>query len=176
MDHAQEAGDHASRVFPPFDPSYFASQLFWLAVTFGVLYFIMSRIILPKIQDGLERRADKLTRDLDEAAAAEEKASQAQHDLEIKLAAARARARETAARTRAEVESEVAAETARVESDAEKRIANAAIRIAEAQAEAMKNVETVAASAASAIVEKLSGLSVTEDEARAAVSRATQGS
>ncbi len=42
-------GDHGSGVFPPFDPATFPSQLLWLAITFGALYLLMSRVALPRI-------------------------------------------------------------------------------------------------------------------------------
>jgi FAD/FMN-containing dehydrogenase len=43
-------GGHASGVFPPFDPSTFGSQLLWLAIIFGALYVLMSRIGLPRVE------------------------------------------------------------------------------------------------------------------------------
>src|SRR5690606_23669808 len=59
--------DHGSGVFPPFDPSTYASQLVWLAVTFGALYLLMSKIALPRIGEILEVRRDRIESDLAEA-------------------------------------------------------------------------------------------------------------
>ena len=43
---AKPSGDKAADgVFPPFDPAYFATQIFWLFLTFGVLYFLLSKIL-----------------------------------------------------------------------------------------------------------------------------------
>ena len=44
---------------PQFDPTYFASQFLWLAVAFALLYFLLNRLILPKIGSILEERAER---------------------------------------------------------------------------------------------------------------------
>lgn len=176
MATSPEAGSHgASGVFPPFDASSFPSQIFWLALTFGVLYLVMSRAILPRIGGAIERRSDKITTDLEEAAHLSDQATSAQQALEIKLAEARAKARETAAKAKAESEAEVAAETARVEAEVETRLTAAAQRIATVKTEAMKNVEEAASTAASAIVNKLTGVNVSADDAARAVANVVKG-
>ena len=51
--------------FPPFDVATFAGQLFWLAITFAALYWLMSTIALPRVGAILEERASTIARDLD---------------------------------------------------------------------------------------------------------------
>ena len=175
MATAPEAGEHASGVFPPFDASSYPSQIFWLALTFGVLYLFMSRIIAPRIAGAIERRNDKIASDLEDASKLNDRATEAQQALELKLADARARARDTAAKAKSEIEAEVAAETAKVEAEVEDRLSKAASRIADVQAEAMKNVESAAAGAAAAIVSKLAGADVSDKEASDAVAGVVKG-
>jgi F-type H+-transporting ATPase subunit b len=45
---------------PQFDPSSFSSQLFWLAICFGLIYFSMSKIFLPRIRDILKDRHNEI--------------------------------------------------------------------------------------------------------------------
>ena len=54
-----------SDVFPPFDTTHFSSQLLWLALTFGALYLLMSRVALPRIAGILENRQATISGDLD---------------------------------------------------------------------------------------------------------------
>ncbi len=172
-DHGAEV---ASGVFAPLnDYASYPSQIFWLALTFGVLYLFMSRMILPRIGGAIDRRADSITQDLEEASRMSDRAEAAQQSLEKELAEARGKARATAAQAKADVEAEVAAETAKVEAEVDARLAKAAASIAEVQASAMKNVEEVASTTASAIVNKLIGVDVSTDDASKAVSGVLKG-
>jgi len=49
-----EGAGHA-KVFPPLDPGTFAPQLIWLALTFGLLYLALKRVVLPSLT--LRRRS-----------------------------------------------------------------------------------------------------------------------
>lgn len=163
-----EAGHGAG--FPPFSQiDTFVSQIFWLAVTFAVLYFAASRWLLPRISKAIEDRGGAIARDVSAAAAASRDADTAVRKLEADMAAARARARDTAAKARAEADATVAAETARQEATLERKLSDAEKRIGDVRAAAMANVSTVAESTAAAIAEKLTGLKVAPDSARKAV-------
>ena len=169
------AAQGESGIFPPFDPTSFPSQIFWLALTFGVLYFFVSRVITPRISEGLERRADKISQDLKEAADLNDKAEADMQEAEKQLAKARAVARETAARNKAEIEARAAEENAKLEAEVEARLTEAASRIATVKAEAMKHVEEAAATTASEIVNALTGLEVDADDANKAVASVVKG-
>ena len=63
-----EATHSESGSFPQFDFSTFPSQIFWLALSFGVLYLALSRSVLPKLGGIIEKRGDTIAHSLDEAA------------------------------------------------------------------------------------------------------------
>ena len=58
--HAAESGG-----MPQLDPEFWFSQIFWLVITFGILYLILSKIILPKISDNLETRKSQVLENLE---------------------------------------------------------------------------------------------------------------
>ena len=58
---AAEAG------MPQLDPTYWASQAFWLILTFTVLYISIAKLYLPKIKNNLDDRENKIKDDLDAA-------------------------------------------------------------------------------------------------------------
>ncbi len=55
--HGAAAGGEHAASFPPFDASLFSSQLIWFAITFALLYYIVSRHILPNIASVVDKRA-----------------------------------------------------------------------------------------------------------------------
>ena len=176
MANTPDAAAHGgSDVFPPFDPASYPSQLFWLAITFGVLYFFVSRVIAPRISEGIERRTDKISQDLKEAADMNDQANASMQEAEKELAKARAAARDTAARNKAEIEAKAAEENARLEAEVEARLTEAGARIAKVKSEAMKNVEEAAATTAAEIVTIVSGLEIEADEANKAVAAVMEG-
>ena len=161
-------------VFPAFDATYFPSQIFWLIVTFGALYFILSRMILPRLGANLERRSDTIADDLDEAARLNEQAEDAQQALEVNLAKARTGARATVQQAEAKMAEEIAAETRKVDEQLEQKLDAAEARIAELRRQAMSNVEAVATDATEAILQRL-GMTLTKPEIEQAVSEAVKG-
>ena len=52
---------------PQFDHTFFVSQLVWLAITFTVLYLVLSRIALPRLAEVMDQRSSRLAADLDRA-------------------------------------------------------------------------------------------------------------
>src|SRR4051812_21405716 len=76
---------------PQLDSTWFASQLFWLLVSFAALYFLLARLVLPPLQGVLARRAQVMATDLDTAQRAKSQAEEARQAYERTLAEARAR-------------------------------------------------------------------------------------
>ena len=50
---------------PQLDPEFWFSQIFWLVITFGILYLVLSKLILPKISDNLETRKSQILDNLE---------------------------------------------------------------------------------------------------------------
>jgi F-type H+-transporting ATPase subunit b len=157
------AGEHGSK-FPPFDSTYFAAQLVWLALTFGALYLLMSRIALPRIGSILEARRRRISDDLAQSdqLGAKSQAVLAAHEQALSDAKGRAQILENEARQSASA----AAEARRKELDASLNvhIAEAEKSIAASRASAMSNVRGIAGEAAGAIVERLTGLRASDHE------------
>lgn len=161
----------APDVFPPFDPSTFAKQLFWLALSFGALYFLMARIALPRIGEVIEERRDRIQRDLDEAARLKAETDAALKAYEQSLADARGKAQGLAKETRDKLAAETEAERHRVEAELNAKLAETEKRIGETKTRALSSVDEIAVSTATDIVSMLTGKSVTADEVRQALAK-----
>jgi F-type H+-transporting ATPase subunit b len=173
-EHAAGA-EHAIR-FAPFDQvDTFPSQIFWLVVTFGVLYFVLAQRLLPKLARAIEERSSVIASNVAAAASASQRADDSVRDVEARIGEARARARATAAAAKAEADAKSAEASARAESVLNERLAAAEARIAAVRASAMANVASIAAEAAAAMTERLSGAPPSRDEVSRAVERAMGG-
>jgi F-type H+-transporting ATPase subunit b len=159
---AETAGK--SGAFPPFDPTYFASQILWLTITFGVFYLIMSRVVIPRMAGILESRHDRITRDLDEAQRIKSEADAAHAAYEHELAEAKRNAHGIAAEATEKAKAEVAQARAKVEAELADKLASAESRIAGIKSKAMGEVNTIAADTADEIVKLLMGGKSTKAE------------
>lgn len=161
-----------SGVFPPFDQTTFASQLLWLAITFGLFYLLMSRIVIPRIGGILETRHDRIAQDLDEASRLKAEADAAIASYEQELASARTKGNAIAATARDEAKARADAERAKIEASLQDKIAGAETRIAEIKAKALADVGTIAEETTAAVVEQLIGAKVSKAEVASAVKSA----
>jgi F-type H+-transporting ATPase subunit b len=168
------AGGHGGG-FPPFQVDTFGSQLLWLALTFGALYLIMSKIALPRIGAILEERSDRIQADLSEAARLKTETESAIESYEKALADARANAQKIANETRDALNAEADEARRKVEADLAAKLAAAESQIGKTKATAMANVEAIATDAAQSIIERLTGQSVGADAAKSAVAAALKG-
>ena len=157
-----------SEVFPPFDPASFGGQLLWLAITFAALYFLMSRVALPRIGSILETRRTRIEGDLKEAERLRQETEKAAAAYEAALAEARKNAHGIAEETRAGIKADIDGRRADVEAGLAKRVSAAEARIQADKDAALANVGSIAAETAQALVAKISG-NVTAAEAKAAV-------
>jgi F-type H+-transporting ATPase subunit b len=166
-------GEHGSGVFPPFDPATFPSQLLWLAITFGALYLLMSKIALPRIGGILENRKGLIDADLAAADASRQKTDAAIAAYESALAAAKSKAQGIANETREAIQSDLAAKRSAVEADLTAKVTAAEARIQSTKAEALTHVDEIAAETAQTVVTQLVG-DVSADSVRAAVAKAKE--
>jgi len=143
--------------FPPFETETYAGQLLWLAITFAALYFLLSRLVLPRLTGIIEGRRDVIARDLDEATAMKTRAEEAGASYERALSEARGRAQALAQETRAKLSAEAEAKRKVLEADLARRMAEAEASIASTKLQAMGNVRGIAVDTAAAIVERLTG-------------------
>lgn len=158
---AAHAADAASGGLPQFDFSTWSSQIFWLVVTFGLLYIVLAKIILPRIGAGISERGDRIADDLDAASRMNKEAVQAAKDYDREMAAAKATAHSIAETTRKSVDEEIEAEVTAAEAEFATKQAAADARISKIRTEALSHIDSVAADTASAIVEKIGDIKPT---------------
>lgn len=154
---------------PQLDISTFASQIFWLAITFGVLYWVLSTTLLPRVGEVIAARAERIQGDLARAQVMKKETDELIASYEAKLGEARRKANEMERAVEADAAKTAAERQARQSAELADQIKSAESRIAAARAQAMSNLRDVAGEVARAAAERLVGQSIGADAARAAV-------
>jgi F-type H+-transporting ATPase subunit b len=143
---------------PQLDYHTFVPQLVWLAISFVVLYLLMSRLALPKVKAAIEGRRHHLDSDLGRAAAAlKVEAEAALAAYQKTLADARAAAQETLRQTGEKLAAEAAERQRQLAATLAEKIAAAEARIAAGKEQALSEIRGIAAEVGTAVVEKLTG-------------------
>lgn len=158
--------------FPPFDSTTFPSQLIWLVLSFGLLYFLMGRVMLPRIGRILEERHDRIFDDLEEANKHKAESEAAQAAYEKALNEARAKANTIAGETRNRLAAETDANRKTLEADLAAKLSAAETRIATTKTEALTHVRGIALDTTQAIVSTLTGTTPAKGELEKAVDAA----
>jgi len=149
----------------------YASQLFWLVIFFGAIFVIVGLGMLPKIQATIDARDEKIAADLKTA----EEARTAADALEEVYRTGMDKGRMEAGKLAAEAKSDALRNTEKAIAKADKAIAakvdKAIAKIADARASARSELEGVAADAAQAMIDRVAGLKIDANTARAAVAK-----
>jgi F-type H+-transporting ATPase subunit b len=154
---------------PQLNAGAYASQILWLIITFSVLYYLLKKKALPRVADILEARQERISNDLDKAANLRAEAEAAAEEYAKVVAEAQEQASRAIAATRDAVNAEVSSRTAALDKDLSAKIRAAEASIDKARGQALAELEGVAVEVAQAAIQRLVGVNVTVDEAKAAL-------
>jgi len=150
----------------------YSSQVFWLLVIFGLVFFVIGRGMVPRVMETVSTRDGQIAADLAAAQAARDEADAQEEAWRIRendnRAAARAVVGEAKGASQAETERRLADVQARLDA----QLQEAEARIAAARAAASAEIETVASEATQDIVARLAGIEVAQPAAHEAVRKA----
>jgi F-type H+-transporting ATPase subunit b len=167
--HGSTAAKGGHGGLPQLDPSHYPSQLLWLAISFGLLYLLLSRLLLPRIESALARRRHQIHADLAGARELQKQSEQLAAAYEAALTEARGHASGISADMRGKLNAEVEAERNRVDAEVAARITAAEGEIEGTRRKALGEVETITTAIVGDIVNRLIGRTPAPDEVKAAI-------
>ena len=156
-------------------PAIFWSQLFWLLVIFGTIFFVIGRGMVPKILGVVEDRDRKISDDLEEAQKARDEAENTEAEYRQRIEASRAEAMKLAQQAKQAGALEAEERTRAVDAEVGKKIEKAEAQIRKSVEKAMAAIDDVAADATQDLVAKLTGKAVSADDAKKAVKAVVNG-
>jgi len=140
---------------PQLDPTWFASQLFWLAIMFLALYAVLSRVMLPPIMDIIARRKDTIEGDIGQAQGFKSQAETARQEYERLLAETRGQVQQLMSDALATHKVKAEAANKAMDQEIEKKLTEATRRINAKKQELLDVLKPAAADLTAMIVEKL---------------------
>jgi F-type H+-transporting ATPase subunit b len=151
---------------PQFDPTFYTTQLFWLFVSFALLYVLMSTLAMPKIGAVLEERQRKIDDNLDKAAQLKAEAETAIALYEKALAESRAKAQEILRASGETMAKQAEERQKQLGERLAQQVKAGEARINAAKDQALTHVREIAAEVAKSAAAKLTG--TTPDDAKVA--------
>ena len=161
--YAAEAG------MPQLDPTYWASQGFWLILIFTILYISISKFYLPKIKDNLDNRENKIKEDLENANKFKEQSEAKLKEYEIILENAKKEVSKIHFESKNILDKEIQSKKDMIEKDIEKELVKAQKDIAELKKNSISSIQKISENIAANIIENISGEKLNESSIKAAV-------
>ena len=154
---------------PQLNPDYWVSQIFWVILIFGILYVILWRTILPKINENLENRKSQILTDLDDAQKFEDQSKEKLSEYNKILNQAKQEAKKILDGTRTKVNRDIENKKNQFNLEIKKEIEKAEKEIKTLQLSSIKNINKIAIETSSEIVRKILGTEVNASSVSAIV-------
>ncbi|MCW9032916.1 MAG: F0F1 ATP synthase subunit B' [Rhodospirillales bacterium] len=159
---------------PQLDFSTFPTQWIWLAITFVVLYILMSKVALPRVGQVLEERQNRIDDNLEMAGSLKAEAESAAAAYEKSLAEARAEAQTVIKQTADQINDEASKKSDELAAKLAADVKAAEAKITQAKDTAVAGLRDVAVGVAKEVAAKLTDGSVTDKAVNSAVDAAMQ--
>jgi len=140
---------------PQLNPDYWISQIFWVILIFGMLYVILWRTILPKINENLENRKAQILTDLDNAQKFEDKSKEKLSDYNKILNQAKQEAKKILDATKTKVNRDIENKKNQFNLEIKKEIEKAEKEIITLKLSSIENINKIAIETSSEIVRKI---------------------
>ncbi len=151
------AAEAAGPGMPQLDITTFSNQIFWLLIALVVIFFVLSRVALPRIAAILAERQGTITNDIAAAEDLKVKAQEAEAAYEKALADARGEAQRIAGETKAAIQADLDVAIARADAEIAAKAAESEKAITEIRAGAQEAIKEVAKDTAKEIVAAMGG-------------------
>jgi F-type H+-transporting ATPase subunit b len=154
---------------PQLNPEFWISQIFWLTLTFGILYIILSKLILPKISDNLESRKSKILENIEAAEKQRENSEEKLKEYEEIVSKSKMEAKSIFNQAREKALKDITAKKEVLDKQIDEEISKAEQEIKELQSGAAEKINKIAIETSSELIQKLIGAEVNNSSISAIV-------
>ena len=159
---------------PQLDPTYWVSQAFWLTLIFTSLYFVLSKLFIPKIKDIIDDRESKIKSDLDEAQKLKNIAETKLKEYEESIESGKKQVQKILYENKNKLTTDLQNKKKTFDKEIEKEMENTEKEILKFKEESLLSISTISEEMASNILESISGEPMNQSSVKAAVLETTK--
>ena len=145
---------------PQLNPEFWISQIVWLILTFGALYIVLSKVILPKISDNLESRRSQILENIEIAEKQREESEEKVKEFEKIILNSKLEAKNLFNEARQKVLEDVDKKRSELEKSIEAEIVSAEKEIQSLNSNSLENIKKIATDTSSDLISQLIGQEV----------------
>ena len=159
---------------PQLDPTYWASQAFWLVLVFTLLYLALSKMFIPKIKESIDDRENKIKDDLDEAQKLKLVAEEKLKEYELTIEDTKKEVQKIILESKNKLSTEIQNKKKIFEKEIEIEIKKTEQEIENLKKESLASITVISEEITSKIIEKVSGEPLNQSSIKAAVLESTK--
>jgi len=154
---------------PQLNPEFWVSQIFWLIITFGILYVVLSKLILPKISANLETRKSQILENIEAAEKQREESEQKIEEYEKIVQDSKNEAKNYFKQAREKVLKDVGVKKETLDKELDEEVNKAEIEIKTFRDNASEKIKKIAVETSSDLLQELIGAEVNNSSISAIV-------
>ena len=154
---------------PQLNPEFWFSQIFWLIITFGILYIILSNLILPKISSNLEQRKSQISDNIEAADKQREDSEMKLKEYDEIISKSKTEAKNIFNQTREKAQKDINSKKEILDKQLDLEIKKAEEEISKLKKSAPEKITKIAIETSSELIQKLIGADVNNSSISAIV-------
>tara|TARA_B100000700_G_scaffold290524_1_gene348646 strand:+ start:25 stop:615 length:591 start_codon:yes stop_codon:yes gene_type:complete len=159
---------------PQLNPEFWISQIVWLVLTFGILYIVLSKLILPKISDNLESRKSQILENIEMAESQREESEKKLKEFEKIILESKLEAKNHFNEVRQKILDDISNKRTAIEKDIDKEISAAEEEINNLKIDSIEKIKNIAVETSSELIKQLIGEEVNNSSVSAIVEEQTK--
>ena len=154
---------------PQLNPEFWISQIFWLIITFGILFIVLTKVILPKISDNLETRKSQILENIETADKQKEESQKKIDEYEKIILESKLKAKSYFNEAREKILDDINEKRAALEKDLDKEIDEVEKELSDLKNKSGEKINKIAAETSAELIKELIGEEVNSSSIAAIV-------
>ncbi len=154
---------------PQLNPEFWISQIFWLIITFGILFVVLTKVILPKISDNLETRKSQILENIETADKQKEESQKKIDEYEKIILDSKLKAKSYFNKAREKILDDINKKRAALEKDLDEEISEVEKELSDLKNKSGEKINKIAAETSAELIKELIGEEVNSSSIAAIV-------